>query len=203
MELLPDIVGPAPLVVFCGMAGADSSRRRDHYYETPGNSFWELLHRAGFLPEPLGPADDVRLPDFRLGVTDLVRHRATDGEREWFEVDELVAKLEEWRPEWLAFTSKTVAAGAARMLGRRPPGLGETDLYLGPAQVFVLPGTSGANRRHDYDGRPDRLSWWRDLAALSTASDTASVHTCQGPGEAPRRRPTRRRVAVPVAADRG
>jgi TDG/mug DNA glycosylase family protein len=33
--------------------------------------------------------------------------------------------------------------------------------------VFVLPGVSGANQRKDYDGRPNRLSWWRDLAALS------------------------------------
>jgi TDG/mug DNA glycosylase family protein len=31
----------------------------------------------------------------------------------------------------------------------------------------VLPGTSGANLRRDYDGRLDRLSWWRDLAALA------------------------------------
>jgi len=46
-------------------------------------------------------------------------------------------------------------------------GLGVTDWYLAPAQVFVLPGTSGANRRKDYDGRPDRLSWWKDLAALA------------------------------------
>ena len=44
--------------------------------------------------------------------------------------------------------------------------LGAADWYLGPAQVFVLPGVSGANRRKDYDGRPDRLSWWQDLAAL-------------------------------------
>ena len=35
------------------------------------------------------------------------------------------------------------------------------------ADVFVLPGTSGANRRHDYDGRVDRLSWWQDLADLA------------------------------------
>jgi TDG/mug DNA glycosylase family protein len=33
--------------------------------------------------------------------------------------------------------------------------------------VFVLPGTSGANRRKDYDGRPNRIAWWRDLAALA------------------------------------
>jgi TDG/mug DNA glycosylase family protein len=72
-----------------------------------------------------------------------------------------------WRPEWLAFTSKNVAHEAARALGRRGrPGLGAHDWEVGGAQVFVLPGTSGANQRRDYDGRPHRLAWWQDLASL-------------------------------------
>ena len=55
------------------------------------------------------------------------------------------------------------AQGVARALGvRHRP----ADWYLGESQVFVLPGTSGANQRKDYDGRPDRLSWWRTLADL-------------------------------------
>jgi double-stranded uracil-DNA glycosylase len=28
----------------------------------------------------------------------------------------------------------------------------------------VLPSSSGANRRRDYDGRPSRLDWWSELA---------------------------------------
>ena len=42
------------------------------------------------------------------------------------------------------------------------PGLGIAAWGIGRSEVFVLPGTSGANRRKDYDGRPDRLAWWRD-----------------------------------------
>lgn len=98
-----------------------------------------------------------------MGLRDLVGH----WDPRWVEIDALVAKLEEWHPDWLAFTSKAVALEAARSLGVRPPGLGAADWYLGPSQVFVLPGVSGANRRKDYDGRPDRLSWWRDLATLA------------------------------------
>jgi G:T/U-mismatch repair DNA glycosylase len=44
VEVLPDIVAPEPVIVFCGLAGAASTKLRDHYYETPGNSFWESLH---------------------------------------------------------------------------------------------------------------------------------------------------------------
>jgi TDG/mug DNA glycosylase family protein len=162
VEVLPDIVAPDPAVVFCGLAGAESTRLRDHYYETPGNSFWESLHLSGLSPRRLRPEEDAEVARLGLGLTDLVGHR--DPRR--VDVDDLVAKLERWRPDWLAFTSKTVAHEAARALGVRRPGLGPAEWHLGPAQVLVLPGVSGANRRKDYDGRPDRLSWWRDLAAL-------------------------------------
>jgi TDG/mug DNA glycosylase family protein len=38
------------------------------------------------------------------------------------------------------------------------------DWTIGDAEVFVLPSSSGANRRRDYDGRATRVEWWRELA---------------------------------------
>jgi TDG/mug DNA glycosylase family protein len=163
VEVLPDIVATEPVIVFCGLAGAESTKLRDHHYDSPGNSFWESMHLSGLSPRRLRPDEEALVADLGLGLTDLVGH----WDPRWVEIDELVEKLERWRPEWLAFTSKTVAHEAARALGVRRPGLGPADWYLGPAQVFVLPGVSGANQRKDYDGRPNRLSWWRDLAALA------------------------------------
>lgn len=164
VEVLPDIVAPEPDVVFCGLAGAESTRLREHYYASPGNSFWESLHLSGFSPRRLRPEEDRLVADLGLGLTDLVGH----WDPRWVEIDELVAKVERWEPEWLAFTSKGVAHEASRALGRPGrPSLGVQDWYVGGAQVFVLPGTSGANQRKDYDGRPNRLSWWRDLAMLA------------------------------------
>ncbi len=166
MQVLPDIVAPRPRIVFCGLAGAESTRERDHYYETPGNSFWESLHLCGLSPRLLRPEEDHVVAELGLGLTDLVGH----WDPRWVEMDALVAKMRRWRPDWLAFTSKGVAQEAARALGVRPPRtLGPADLYLATTQVFVLPGVSGANRRKDYDGRQNRLSWWRDLAALAGA----------------------------------
>lgn len=170
MEVLPDIVGPEPRIVFCGQAGAESITSREHYYETPGNSFWESLHACGLVPDLLGPQDDHRLPEHGLGLTDLVGHidPGTGRQRAWVEVEELLDKVERWAPDWLAFTSKGAAQEAARAIGRPPPRLlGTTEWYVARTQVFVLPGTSGANRRRDYDGRPTRLGWWRELAELS------------------------------------
>jgi double-stranded uracil-DNA glycosylase len=162
VQVLPDVVGPDPVVVFCGQAGVDSRSSRDHYYETPGNSFYESLHLSGLTPRRLRPDEDHALPAYGLGLTDLVGHER----RAWLEWDELVEKVERWQPEWLALTSKGLGAEAARALGVRRPGLGVAPFDVAGARVFVLPGTSGANHRHDYDGRPNRLSWWRDLAAI-------------------------------------
>ena len=167
MEVIPALVPPDPAIVFCGMAGAESTKHRDHYYASPGNNFWECLHLSGLTPERLRPEEDRRLPELGLGLTDLIGHWDHETNKGWVEIDRLVADVRRWRPTWLAFTAKGTAAYAARALGHRKPGLGPAAFEIEGAQVFVLPGTSGANRRRDYDGRPDRLSWWHELAQLS------------------------------------
>lgn len=169
MDVIADIVdtsGGPPRVVFCGLACAESTNLRDHYYANPSNNFWDMLHRSGLVPERLTPETERQVTDHGLGLTDVVRHISTSPPT--WDVDELVAKVERWRPDWLAFTAKGTAQGVARALGVRPPrSLGPTEWYVGESQVFVLPGTSGANQRKDYDGRPNRLSWWRELAQLA------------------------------------
>ncbi len=162
MDVLPDLVPPKPRVVFCGLANTCSPGRREHRYDGPGNGFWDHLHRSGLSPRRLAPHEEEQVLDLGLGLTDLVRR----GEPLAWDVEDLVERVERWSPEWLAFTGKTNAAIVARALGERRPSLGPTDWYVGPAQVFVLPGPSGANQRRDYDGRPDRLSWWHTLAEL-------------------------------------
>lgn len=166
MEVLPDVVAPGLDVLFCGLAGAESTQLRDHRYESPGSSFWSSLHLAGFTPRLLAPHEEERVLEHGVGLTDLVGH--WDPRR--VEIDLLVGLCTRVRPEWVAFTSKAAAREAARALGARPLAaatrLGPQSWSVGPAQVFVLPGVSGANQRRDYDGRPTRLAWWADLAML-------------------------------------
>ena len=173
MQLLEPVVGADPVILFCGLAGAESTRHRDHYYASPGNNFWECLHQSGLTPRQLRPDEDQQVVDLGLGLTDLVGHWDHESGRGWVEVERLVADVERWQPEFVAFTAKGTAGYAARALGHRPPGLGVASWGIGRAEVFVLPGTSGANRRRDYDGRPDRLAWWRELADLAAPELTA------------------------------
>lgn len=167
MEVLPAIVGADPVIVFCGMAGAESTKSRDHYYASPGNSFWESAHLAGLTSRRLRPEEDGQAVEHGLGLTDLVGHWDHGSNRGWVEIDRLVVNVERWEPAFVAFTAKGTAAYAARALGHRPPGLGLAGWGIGRSEVFVLPGTSGANQRKDYDGRPTRLAWWQELAMVA------------------------------------
>ncbi|RJK98173.1 mismatch-specific DNA-glycosylase [Vallicoccus soli] len=159
--MLPDLVAPAPRVLFCVPAAGACSVERGHYHSARGDAFWQLLHASGLVPVPLGPADDALLPRHGLGLCDL--DRAPGGGWEVAALRDLVRRT---GPGWVALEGK----GAAAAVAGRPQPLGPVPWTLEGAPVFVLPSSSGANRRRDYDGRPDRLSWWRQLAGLVGAA---------------------------------
>lgn len=164
MQPLPALIEPDARVLFCGQAGRRSTRTREHYYDNPTNAFWRLLHESGLTPDRLPPERDRDIVRYGLGLTDVVRDTALTPVP--WDVEALADLVDRQRPQWVAFTAKGTGAGVARALGHRPPALGPADWTVGGAEVFVLPGCSGANQRADYDGLPSRLDWWRMLADL-------------------------------------
>lgn len=169
MDVLADIVAPDLAILFCGTA-VPCAVDRGHYHAGRGDAFWQLLHGAGVTPRLLSAEEDGTLPSYGCGLTDLVpTGAAVSGSP--YDVDRLAETVRACRPRWLAFTSKTAGAAAARGLGVRLSGLGPADWQVGGADVFVLPSPSGANRRRDYDGRPTRVEWWRDLHAVALQAD--------------------------------
>ena len=171
MDVLPYILGPRLPLVISGTAVGECAAARGHYYAQPGNAFWQLLHEAGLTRTRLGPEEDAALPQHGIGLADLVltsarSSRGGPDRGPGFDVATFAAKMARCRPRWIAFNGKVAAEAAARAQGLRRPGLGPQRWSLGEAQVFVLPSSSGANRRREYDGRPSRLSWWAELAGL-------------------------------------
>jgi len=72
-DLVPDVLGPGLRVVFCGSALGDVSWRRHAYYANPGNRFWQTLAEVGLTPRRLEPREYARLPEWGIGLTDLVK----------------------------------------------------------------------------------------------------------------------------------
>ena len=159
---LADIFGPGLRVVITGTIAAWHRAEREHYYATPGNAFWLLLHESGLTPRRLQPEEDHLLPTFGIGVTDLVRtERARPDSPPVFDVAALERALYRYAPRVVAFVSKTAATSYARATGQRlPQGYGELPWQVAGRPAFVLPGPSGANNGMPL---PLRIAMWRDL----------------------------------------
>jgi TDG/mug DNA glycosylase family protein len=167
MDVLDDIWTPDIDVAICGTAVGPCAAERGHHYAQRGNAFWRLLHDSGLTPDLLGPADEASLPRHSIGLIDVVlRFTPPDP----FDVDTFADAIGRARPRWVAFNGRVGADAVARALGEPRPALGRQRWRFADAQVFVLPSSSGANQRKDHGGRPDRLSWWSELASLVPAT---------------------------------
>lgn len=162
--IVEDVLVPGLDVVFCGTAPSAASAARRAYYAHPGNRFWRILHEAGFTPRRLEPEEFRRLPDFGIGLTDVVKHASgqdADLSPSDFDPAALHAKIERAAPKRIAFTSKRAfheATGlVAASYGRQP------ENFAG-AEAWALPSTSGLAVKF-WDATP-----WRELAAAVSAS---------------------------------
>lgn len=156
LETLDDILAEDLDVLFCGYNPASYAVARGHYYARTANRFWEDLHEAGFTPRPLrGPDEDLLLPSFGLGLTDLVK-RPSPNIDDLLEADyragasRLDALLARYRPRILCFNGLGLLPRYQRH-GRPPAGLA----------ITCVPSTSPRNQRL----RAERLAAFRALKA--------------------------------------
>jgi double-stranded uracil-DNA glycosylase len=127
-----------------------------HHFAGPSNRFWKLLSESGLVPEPVTWSDDDRLPEWGLGITNLVA-RATPGIGDLHASEllagrrALVAKVRRHRPAIVALVGVTIYRALFPQAGRSEAvSLGEASATLGAARVFVLPNPSGRNANYSY-----------------------------------------------------
>lgn len=154
-------------VLFVGINPGVRSALTGHHFAGFSNRFWKLLHESRLVPEPIGYADDVRLPEWGFGVTNIVA-RATPG-IDTLATHEYVAgrailrrKILRYRPEIVAMVGVTVFRAmfperkGAVMLGVQAEKIGES-------RVFVLPNPSGRNANFTY---AEMLASYRALRSV-------------------------------------
>ena len=157
------------------------SARSGHHFAGPSNRFWGLLYAAGIVPQPVTHEDDVRLPEWGIGMTNLVA-RPSPGiddlsPRDYLEGWTILErKIEQFRPEIVAFVGVTMYRALWRVLGNTGPAVirpGFQRATVHGARLFVLPNPSGRNAHFSYD---DMLSAFRALArAIRALPATAPV----------------------------
>ncbi|MFC5677236.1 mismatch-specific DNA-glycosylase [Aeromicrobium endophyticum] len=167
MRVLADVWEPGLDLVLCGTAVGPCAAERGHHYAQRGDAAWRLLHDSGLTTALLRPDDEALLTRHGVGLVDLVKRLPPPDP---FDVAGLLRVLEQVGPGWVAFNGRVGADAVARALGEPRPSLGRQRWTLAGAHAFVLPSSSGANQRRDHGGRPDRLSWWAELASLVTES---------------------------------
>jgi TDG/mug DNA glycosylase family protein len=147
---IPDVIGSGLRVLFCGINPGMMSAATGHHFAKPGNRFWPALHLSGFTPRQLKPAEQAELLSYRLGITNVVDRpsaRADELTRAEYVAGgkNLVAKVLEYRPEWLAVVGVTAYRDA---FGERTATMGRQDRMIGATGVWILPNPSGLNAHY-------------------------------------------------------
>ena len=142
-------------VLLVGINPGVRSSQVGHHFAGPSNRFWKLLYESRLVPEPIGFADDDRLPEWGIGITNLIP-RPTPG-IDTLRPEEYVAgaktlrrKIRRVKPEMVAFVGVTLFRS---VFGRRPGQSVELGLQaerIEGARVFVLPNPSGRNANFSY-----------------------------------------------------
>ena len=151
---LRDRIRPGVRVLFVGINPGVRSSLTGHHFAGYSNRFWKLLYEARLVPEPLSWIDDVRLPDWGYGITNLVP-RPTPGidslERREYEAGRVMLrrKIRRYRPAVVALIGVTVFRA---MFPERKDAvaLGLQRERIGDSAVFVLPNPSGRNANYSY-----------------------------------------------------
>jgi TDG/mug DNA glycosylase family protein len=160
---LKDRIRPGVRVLFVGINPGVRSAMTGHHFAGYSNRFWKLLNDSRLVPQPITYEDDDRLPEWNLGLTNLIARpspgindlRPAEYREGWKVLD---AKIRRLRPGVVALVGVTVYRAILPLLdgspttsaGRQPLVVGPQRITIHGARVFVLPNPSGRNANFTY-----------------------------------------------------
>jgi TDG/mug DNA glycosylase family protein len=166
---LTDRIEPGVRVLLIGINPGVRSAETGHHFAGPSNRFWKLLYASGVVPEPITHEGDVRLPEWGVGITNLIA-RPSPGiddlkPAEYLEGWQILErKIDRFRPDIVAFVGVTMYRALWKVIGHAEPPViapGFQKATVHGARLFVLPNPSGRNAHFSWD---DMLASFRALA---------------------------------------
>ena len=179
---LRDCIQPGVLVLFVGINPGLRSAQTGHHFAGHSNRFWKLLHESKLVSEPLTYREDRRLPEWHLGLTNIIG-RCTAGidvldPAEYrLGAASLKRKIRRYRPHFVALLGVTIF----RMLispkeqSKGLLDLGVTTMQLAGARIFLLPNPSGRNAHYSYRQMLTAFQVLRDNMERSTKKHDPST----------------------------
>lgn len=165
---LQDRIRPDLRVLFVGINPGVRSAITGRHFAGYSNRFWKLLSDSRLVPEPITYEDDDRLPEWDLGITNLIARpspgisdlRPAEYLEAWNVLD---GKIRRYRPKVVALVGVTLyrtilplldcappAVPARRASAKRTSVVGPQPITIHGARVFVLPNPSGRNANFTY-----------------------------------------------------
>jgi double-stranded uracil-DNA glycosylase len=152
---LTDHIRPGVHILFVGINPGLRSAATGHHFAGHSNRFWKLLYESTLVSEPLTHQDDWRLPNWGLGLTNIIQrpsagvgtlkpHEYTDGKRR------LVATVKRYRPHAVALLGVTIYRTLFPEYRSGRISLGLQAKTLAGRPVFALPNPSGRNAHYSY-----------------------------------------------------
>ncbi len=166
---VPDVLAPGLDLLFVGFNPSLVSWQRGHHYANPVNQFYRLLHKSGLTPRLVSPEEDNQLPQFGIGLTNLVLDLPSANESEipartYRQARAtLERKIIRYRPRVVVFNGIGIFE---YYFGRPAKRLGLQPECVEDSLVFVTPSSSGAANAFYHQ----RISLFRQLRRLKLRS---------------------------------
>jgi TDG/mug DNA glycosylase family protein len=158
---LKDRIRPGLNVLFVGINPGVRSAITGHHFAGYSNRFWKLLNDSRLVPKVMTYEDDERLPDWGLGITNLIA-RPSAGIDDLLPVEYIEGwkvldrKIRRYHPEVVALVGVTLYRAILPQLDcvkpahTRQNAVGPQSMKIHGARVFVLPNPSGRNANFTY-----------------------------------------------------
>jgi TDG/mug DNA glycosylase family protein len=173
--VLRDRIKPGVRILFVGINPGQRSEAIGHHFAGFSNRFWPLLYDSKLVSDRIAAEDDDRLPEWGLGITNLVG-RMTPG-IDSLRPEEYVAgarvlrrKIRRFKPPIVALVGVSIYRSLFGVRSGTHVSLGLQEQQLEGSRVFVLPNPSGRNANFSY---AEMLDAFRALRRAAKKAKTA------------------------------
>lgn len=187
-QRLTDHIRPGVHILFVGINPGLRSAATGHHFAGHSNRFWKLLYESRLVSEPLTHQDDWRLPDWGLGLTNIIQRPSagvgtlkpqeyTAGKKR------LVATVKRYRPHAVALLGVTIYRTLFPEYRSGRISLGLQAKTLAGRPVFALPNPSGRNAHYSYQTMLAAFRALRNVSDKSIQCMTKGTITGGGPSQ--------------------
>lgn len=153
-------------LVFVGINPSLTAAHTGKYYAGPGNHFYKLLYESKLIPEPITYEQDVRLLEYKIGLTNIVTRpsrSSADLSRSELKQGGLVVhdKLKKLKPKIAIFNGKCIYEEFANKYNKATFRFGLQPQKVGETALWVVPSSSA--RCANFPRMQDKLHFYTSL----------------------------------------